>query len=143
MGEDKNVLRELFASRPTIVVVGLSADPDRPSYEVSQYMQRQGFRIIPVNPRYAGSTILGERCYAELHAAASYLMQQGKSIDIVNCFRKSEHMPEIVNEAIAVKAKCIWMQLGVVHQDAASRAIESGLTVVMNKCIKIEYARLM
>jgi predicted CoA-binding protein len=125
----------------TIAVVGLSAKSDRPSHEVAQYMQAHGYRIIPVNPTYAGTYILGEHCYPTLTQAAAALSEQGTQIDLVNCFRKPEHIMSIVEEAIAVSARCIWMQLGIVNQAAASKAQAAGLTVIMDKCIKVEHAR--
>ncbi len=131
----------LLAECRTIAVVGLSAKPDRPSHEVAQYMQAHGYRIIPVNPTYAGTHILGEHCYPTLTQAAAELSEQGTQIDLVDCFRKPEHIMPIVEEAIAIGARCVWMQLGIVHQEAASKAQAAGLPVVMDKCIKVEHAR--
>lgn len=131
----------LLAECRTIAVVGLSAKSERPSHEVAQYMQAHGYRIIPVNPTYAGTYILGEHCYPTLTQAAAALSEQGTQIDLVDCFRKPEHIMSIVDEAIAVSARCIWMQLGIVNQPAASKAQAAGLTVIMDKCIKVEHAR--
>ena len=127
--------------RRTIVVVGLSAHPDRPSHEVAAYMQAHGYRIIPVNPTYAGTHILGEHCYATLRQAEAMLAENAIGIDIVNCFRRAEHMMTVVEEAIEARARAVWMQLGVVNHAAAEKATAAGLAVVMDKCIKIEHVR--
>lgn len=121
-----------------IAVVGLSAHPDRPSYGVARYMQAHGYRIIPVNPAYAGTDILGERCYTTL-AEANTALADSARIEIVDCFRKSEAIEPVVRDAIAIGAKCVWMQLGVVNENAAALARKAGLAVVMGKCIKIEH----
>jgi predicted CoA-binding protein len=123
----------------TIAVVGLSAKPDRPSYEVAQYMQAHGYRIIPVNPTYAGTHILGEHCYATLTQAHATLADEGITIDLVDCFRRSDAIPSIADEAIAIRAHCLWLQLGVVNHAAAEKARAAGLAVVMDHCIKIEH----
>jgi predicted CoA-binding protein len=123
----------------TIAVVGLSEKSDRPSHGVAHYMQRQGYRIIPVNPMYAGTDILGEHCYASLTKAAEALAETNVRIDIVDCFRKSEAMVPIAEEAIAIRAQCLWMQLGVINDEAADKAHTAGLAVVMDRCIKIEH----
>lgn len=133
----------LLAECRTIAVVGLSAKPDRPSHEVAQYMQAHGYRIIPVNPTYAGTHILGEHCYPTLMQAAAELIEQGTHIDLVDCFRKPEYIMPIVDQAIAIGAQGIWMQLGIVNQAAANKAQAAGLAVVMDKCIKVEHARAM
>ncbi|MGQ9920851.1 MAG: CoA-binding protein [Desulfobacca sp.] len=117
----------------TIAVVGLSPDPSRPSYQVAQYLQDQGYRIIPVNPKC--QEILGERCYPNLRAIPG-------PVDIVDIFRQVEAIPGIVDEAIAIGAKVVWMQLGLEHPEAAGRARQAGLQVVMNRCLKVEHARL-
>jgi hypothetical protein len=106
-------------------------------------MQAHGYRIIPVNPTYAGAYILGEHCYPTLTQAARTLSEEGTRIDLVDCFRKSEHIMSIVDEAIAVSARCVWTQLGIIDQAAASKAEAAGLVMVMNKCLKIEHARYM
>jgi predicted CoA-binding protein len=126
-------------ARRTVAVVGLSAKPDRPSHEVAQYLQQHGFRIIPVNPTYAGTPILGEHCYASLTEAATALAPHGIHIDIVDCFRKSDAMLPIAIEAIAIGARCLWMQLGVLNEAAATKARDAGLQVVMDRCMKIEH----
>ncbi|RJG07603.1 CoA-binding protein [Noviherbaspirillum cavernae] len=130
---------ELLANCRTIAVVGLSAKTNRPSHEVAEYLQAHGYRIIPVNPTYAGTHILGEHCHATLVQAAAALSEKGMAIDLVDCFRKSEDIPPIVEEAIAIGARCVWMQLGIVNQAAAASAGQAGLAVVMDKCLKIEH----
>lgn len=124
----------LFATAKTIAVVGLSAKPDRPSFDVSRVMQRAGFRIIPVNPAYAGQEILGETCVASLADVPV-------AIDIVNCFRRSAEMVPVAREAADLNPQptVLWMQLGVASDEAAKIANDAGITVVQNQCIKIEY----
>ena len=124
---------ELLQSCHTIAVVGLSHRRFRPSHGVAEYMQRAGYRIIPVNPYE--TTVLGEKSYPNLEAVP-------ERIDIVNIFRRSEFVPEIVEAAIKVSAKAVWMQEGVVHEAAAARASAAGLTVVMDRCILKEHRRL-
>ncbi len=116
----------------TIAVVGLSPKPHRASFDVSRYMQAAGYRIIPVNPN--ATEVLGEKAYATLTEAA-----QHETIDLVNCFRNSEDIPPIVDEAIAIGAKAVWMQLGVAHPGAAATAEDAGLLVVQDHCIKIDH----
>lgn len=129
----------LLANCRTIAVVGLSAKSNRPSHGVAQYMQAHGYRIIPVNPTYAGTDILGELCHATLADAVAALAQHATKIDIVDCFRKAETIVPIADDAIAIGARCLWMQLGVVNQEAAAKAHAAGLAVVMDRCIKIEH----
>ncbi|HVL77500.1 MAG TPA: CoA-binding protein [Noviherbaspirillum sp.] len=136
-------ISRLLKDSRTIAVVGLSAHPDRPSYEVAAYMQAQGYRIIPVNPTYAGAHILGEHCYATLTLAAQVVSAEAGKIDIVDCFRRPEHIAAVVDEAIAIRAGSVWMQLGIEDAVAAERARAAGLEVVMDKCIKIEHAALV
>ncbi|MZR31021.1 CoA-binding protein [Sneathiella litorea] len=119
----------------TIAVVGASSNPSRPSYYVMKYMKRKGYRCIPVNPGLAGQELLGETVYASL-------LDIPEPVDMVDCFRNSEAIPPIVDEAIRIKAKVIWMQLGVRHDEAAATAEAAGLKVVMNRCPKIEFGRL-
>lgn len=119
----------------TIAVVGASSNPSRPSYYVMKYLKRKGYRCIPVNPGLAGQELLGE-------TACGSLSDIPVPIDMVDCFRASEAIPPIVEEAIKVGAKVIWMQLGVRHDEAAKTAEAAGLKVVMNRCPKIEYGRL-
>jgi predicted CoA-binding protein len=123
----------LLRDARTIAVVGLSDDPFRPSYGVSQYMQSAGYRIIPVNPNVV--EVLGEKAYADLEAVP-------EQIDIVNIFRRPEFVPAIVEAAIRTGAKAIWMQEGVVHEAAARRAEAEGLMVVMDRCILKEHRKL-
>jgi predicted CoA-binding protein len=123
----------LLRSAKRIAVVGLSPKPDRPSFGVTSYMQTQGYQIIPVNPGHA--EILGEKSYKSL-------LDVPEPIDIVNIFREPSAVPEIVDQAIAKKAKAIWMQEGIVHNEAAEKARAAGLIVVMNKCIYKEHVRL-
>lgn len=132
------LIDHLLSTAKTIAIVGLSNKPERDSYKVAHYLQEQGYRILAINPVLAGTEILGEICYPNLTAA-----QQASAleIDIVDCFRKAEDIPSIVEEAIAVKAKALWMQLGIVNDVAASRAALAGLEVVMDKCTKIEHKR--
>lgn len=126
-------------AKPVIAVVGLSNRPERASFDVAAYMQQAGYRIVAVNPMYAGQTILGEHCYASLPEAAAALDGQGQRISIVDCFRKSADIPPVVDEAISIGADCVWMQLDIVHEAAAARARAAGLKVIMDKCIKIEH----
>jgi predicted CoA-binding protein len=134
----KTIIQILQESQ-TIAVVGLSNNPDRASHEVAEYLQQHGYRIVPVNPVYAGQRILGEPVYATLQEAADALAPQGRRIDIVDCFRKAEDIVPIAKDAIAVRAGCLWMQLGIENQAAADLARAAGLEVVMNRCIKIEH----
>jgi predicted CoA-binding protein len=126
-------IRDLLKTARVIAVVGLSNRKYRPSFSVSEYMQRAGYRIIPVNPNE--TSVLGEKAYASLEDVPG-------EIDIVDIFRRSEFVPEIVEQAIRVGAKSIWMQEGVVHEEAAARARAAGLTVVMDRCILKEHQRL-
>lgn len=124
----------ILTSYRTIAMVGLSADPMRPSHFAAIYLQAVGYDLIPVNPRYAGETILGQTVYAALSEIP-------RPVEIVDIFRKAADVPPIVEEAIAIGAKVVWMQLGIVHEAAAQRARDAGLDVVMNRCAKIEHAR--
>jgi predicted CoA-binding protein len=126
-------IAELLKTAKTIAVVGLSDSPYRTSYAVSRYMQTQGYRIIPVNPMIRES--LGEKAYASLS-------QVPEKVDIVNIFRRSEYVPEVVEEAIHRKVPAIWMQEGVIHEEAAKKARARGITVVMDRCILKEHRRL-
>lgn len=116
----------------TIAVVGLSPKPHRASFDVARYMQGQGYRIIPVNPN--ATEVLGEKAYATLTEAARH-----EKIDLVNCFRNSEDIPPLVDEAIAIGAKAVWMQLGISHPAAAAKAETAGLLVVQDHCLKIDH----
>ncbi len=126
-------IRQILKTSHTIAVVGLSANWWRPSYFAAKYMQEHGYRIIPVNPAY--TEVLGEKCYASLKDIP-------EKIDIVDCFRKSNEIDALAAEAIAIGAKCLWMQLGVINDNAAKSASGAGLQVVMDRCVKIEHARL-
>lgn len=143
MTPDADAIRALLTETRTIAVVGLSTKPERPSYGVAKYLQLHGYRIIPVNPSHAGEQILGERCHATLIEAANAVQSAGGNIDIVDCFRKSEYVAPVVDDAIAIGARCVWMQLGVVDEQAAAKAQAAGLMVVMDKCIKIEHTFVM
>ncbi|MCU6434362.1 CoA-binding protein [Undibacterium sp. Jales W-56] len=131
--------KELLHSSKVIAVVGISANPSRPSHEVAAYLQRHAYILLLVNPLEAGHTILGLPCYASLTEAAE---KTGKRIDIVDCFRRSEAIPEVVAEAIALHAGAVWMQQGVINHDAAKIARDAGLAVIMNRCIKIDHLQL-
>jgi predicted CoA-binding protein len=124
---------DILRTSKTIAVVGLSAKRMRPSYGVSEYMQRAGYRIIPVNP--LEESILGERCYKRLEDIPEH-------IDIVDVFRRSEYVPDIVESAIRIGAGAVWLQEGVVHDEAAARAREAGLFVVQDRCILKEHQKL-
>lgn len=126
-------ISEILQSARTIAVVGVSSKRFRPSYGVTEYMQRAGYRIIPVNPQE--TEVLGEKSYPDLDSVP-------EPVDIVDIFRRSEFVPEIVEAAIRKGAKAIWMQEGVVHEEAARRAEAAGLAVVMDHCILKEHRRL-
>lgn len=136
-------ITQILQDSKTIAVVGLSNKADRPSHGVAEYLQQQGYRVIPVNPAYAGQRILGETVHASLQDAADALAPLGRQIDIVDCFRKAEDIPPIARDAIAIRAKCLWMQLGIENQQAADIARAAGLDVVMDHCIKIEHKALI
>jgi predicted CoA-binding protein len=127
-------LRRILAQTRTIAVVGLSANWYRPSYFAAKYMQDHGYRIIPVNPSYA--EVLGEKCYSEIAAIPG-------PVDIVDCFRKPGEIVPLAQQAVAKGAKVLWMQLGIRNDEAARIADAAGLDVVMDRCVKIEHARLM
>lgn len=131
--DDINTLRRILATYRVIAVVGLSADWYRPSYFAAKYMQEHGYRVIPVNPKYA--EILGEKCYPSLQAIP-------EKVEIVDVFRKSADVPPVAEAAIAIGAKVLWQQLGVRNEAAAARARAAGLETVMDRCVKIEHGRL-
>ncbi|MGC1953771.1 MAG: CoA-binding protein [Gammaproteobacteria bacterium] len=131
---DSHNLRRLFEAYTSIAVLGLSNKKHRESYAAAKYLQEQGYRVIPVNPRF--EEILGERCYPNLRAIP-------ERIDIVNCFVRSDRIPAIAEEAIAVGAPVLWLQLGIVNEEAARRAVAAGLEVVMDRCIMLEHKRLL
>lgn len=131
---ETDTLRHILDHHRTVAVVGLSPKTHRDSYEVAQYMQAQGWRIIPINPN--ASEILGEKAYPTLTAAA-----QHETIALVNVFRNSADVPPVIDEAMAIGAKAVWLQLGVAHEAAARQAREAGLLVVQNKCLLVEHRR--
>ncbi|MFT5644838.1 MAG: putative CoA-binding protein [Janthinobacterium sp.] len=137
--EMTDIARILKQSR-TIAVVGLSCKPHRTSYQVAQYLQAHGYRVIPVNPSYAGTDILGEHCHATLQDAA--LALGATRIDIVDCFRKAQDIAPVAQAAIDIKAGCLWMQLGISDPVSGDLASAAGLDVVMNRCTKIELSHL-
>ena len=126
---------QLLSAARTIAVVGLSMKPDRASYQVASYLQQHGHRIIPINPTYAGQSILGEHCYATLTQAS----KEHGVVDIVDCFRKPEDILPVAEEAVAIGARCLWMQLGIVNEEAARLARKAGMMVVMDRCLKVEH----
>jgi predicted CoA-binding protein len=133
-------LRQILGSCKTIAVVGLSPQWHRPSFFAAKYMQAHGYRVIPVNP--AAAEILGERSYASVTAAAAGLAEQGQRIDMVDCFRKTGDIGPIAIASSAIGARCLWQQIGVVNETAAAKARAAGLATVLDRCVKIEHARL-
>jgi predicted CoA-binding protein len=127
-------LRRILTGQRSIAVVGLSAQWHRPSYFAAKYMQDHGYRIIPVNPNYG--EVLGQRCYPSLTEIA-------ERVGIVDCFRKAAEMVPIARDAVAIGAKVLWMQLGIRNDEAAGIAVDAGLDVVFDRCVKIEHARIM
>ncbi|MDI9336078.1 MAG: CoA-binding protein [Gammaproteobacteria bacterium] len=132
---DLSYLSNILKNCRTIAVVGLSPKWHRPSYFAAKYMQEHGYRIIPVNPSCADETILGEKCYAQL-------LDIPDSVDLVDVFRRSEEVYPLVEQAISMRAKGFWQQLGVNHLLAFERAKEAGLWSVADRCVKIEHARI-
>ena len=128
-----NRISEILHTCRSIAVVGLSSKRFRPSYGVAEYLKRSGYRIIPVNPNE--EEVLGERCYPDLDSIP-------EKVDLVDIFRRSEYVPEIVEAAIRMGAKAVWMQEGVIHEAASRRAEEAGLAVVMDRCILKDHRRL-
>lgn len=126
-------LRRVLTRYRSIAIVGLSANWYRPSYFAAKYLKDHGYRIIPVNPAYP--EVLGERCYPSLRDIPG-------AVEVVDCFRRAEDIPPIVEDAIHIGAKVLWLQLGVINHDAARMAHAAGMEVVMDRCMKIEYARL-
>ena len=133
--EDIDALRRILRENHVIAMVGLSADWYRPSYFAAKYLQEHGYRVIPVNPRYAGKSVLGEPCFADLREIPD-------RVEVVDVFRRTEDVAPVAEQAIAVGAKVLWQQIGVKNQAAAARARDAGLDVVMDRCMKIEHARL-
>jgi predicted CoA-binding protein len=132
MIDDIAGLRRILMQNRTIAVVGLSANWHRPSYFAAKYMLDHGYAVIPVNPAY--EEVLGQKCYASLRDIPV-------KADIVDCFRRAEDIPAVADEAIAMGARVLWMQIGVVNEEAARKAEAAGLEVVMDRCVKIEHAR--
>ena len=130
--DGKDPVAEILKKCKTIAVVGLSSNPMRPSFEVTEYMQRASYRIIPVNPNE--TEVLGQKSYARLEDVP-------EKIDVVDIFRRAEHVPEVVESAIRVGARVVWMQLGIENEEAAERARAAGLAVVEDACILIEHRR--
>ena len=129
-----NTARDILEKSKVIAVVGLSPKPERDSHEVAKYLQDQGYRIVPVNPR--ADTILGEKSYPDLASIP-------EKVDVVDIFRRSDDVPPVVDQAIAIGAKAVWMQLGIVNEDAAAKAREAGLGVVMDRCMLVEHRNLV
>ncbi len=129
-------IQHILKSHRTVAVVGLSPKTHRDSYEVAQYMQSKGWRIVPINPAAQVSEILGEKVYPTLIEAAKHV-----KIDLVDVFRNSVDVPPVADEAIAIGAKALWLQLGIEHAAAAGKARAAGLLVVQNKCLLIEHRR--
>jgi predicted CoA-binding protein len=133
MTTDIPTLRRILKENHVVAMVGLSANWYRPSYFAAKYLLDHGYKVIPVNPQY--KEVLGQKCYASLREIP-------EKVDIVDCFRRSEEIMPLADEAIAIGAKVLWLQLGVINDAAAERARKAGLEVVMDRCMKIEYARL-
>lgn len=133
--DDIPTLRRILQTCRTVAVVGLSAEWHRPSYFVAKYLQQHGYRIVPVNPRYAGGEILGEQVYAQLRDIT-------EPVDMVDVFRRSEDVLPIAEDAIRLGAKCLWQQIGVANAEADAAVRAAGLDSVMNRCTKIEHARV-
>jgi predicted CoA-binding protein len=131
--DDVAGLRRVLQGNRVIAVVGLSPNWNRPSYFAAKYMLEHGYTVIPVNP--GATEILGQKCYPDLAAIPV-------KVDMVDVFRKPQDAGPIADEAIRIGAKCLWLQLGVIHREAAAKAAAAGLDVVMDRCVKIEYARL-
>lgn len=126
-------LRRILSTHKRVAMVGLSADWWRPSFFAAKYLLEHGFEVIPVNPKY--QEILGQKCYPDLKSIPT-------PVDIVDLFQKMERVPPFVDDAIEIGAKVVWMQLGIINQQAAQKALDTGLEVVMDRCMKIEYARI-
>ena len=130
------VVRELLRKARTIAIVGLSNNVSRPSHVVAAYLQQHGYRILPVNPQLVGQTVLGQPCVARLEDLQ-------EPVDIVDVFRRTEDVLPVAASAVAIGARCLWQQLGVAHVPAAEQVQSAGLVSVMDRCLKIEHARLM
>ncbi len=132
---DVATLRRILKSCRTVAVVGLSAEWHRPSFFVAKYLQQHGYRVIPVNPRYAGRQILGETVCARLEDIP-------EPVDMVDVFRRTEDVLPIARSAVGIGARCLWQQIGVLNHEAAELARAAGLDTVMDRCVKIEHGRL-
>jgi len=130
---DLVTLRRILSTHKRVAMVGLSADWWRPSFFAAKYLLEHGFKVIPVNPKY--EEILDQKCYPDLKSIPT-------PVDIVDLFQKTERVPPFVDEAIEIGAKVVWMQLGIINQQAAQKALDAGLEVIMDRCMKIEYARI-
>lgn len=135
MADDISTLRRILHQHRRIAVVGLSAEWHRPSYFAAKYMQQHGYTIFPVNPRYAGAEVLGRPCVASLTDLT-------EPVDMVDVFRRTEDVLPIAQQAVAIGAKCLWQQIGVVNEEADALVRAAGLDSVMDRCVKIEHARL-
>jgi hypothetical protein len=135
MTDDITTLRRILRDCKTIAVVGLSAEWHRPSFFAAKYMQQHGYRIVPVNPRYADGEVLGERCYASLADIPH-------PVDLVDVFRRTDDVLPIARQALAIGVKCLWQQIGVRNLEADRLARAAGIDSVMDRCVKIEHARL-
>jgi predicted CoA-binding protein len=131
---DEN-LRDILRKARTVAVVGISHKEERDSHMVAKYLKTHGYKLIPVNPKYKDKEVLGEKCYASLKDIPGH-------VDIVDIFRNIDAIPGVVDEAIEIKAGCVWMQLGLYHEEAARKARDAGLCVIENRCMKIEHSRL-
>src|SRR6187401_231655 len=131
---DPKILKEILLSTKTIASVGLSSNPDKESYDIASYLKQQGYRVIPVNP--TASEILGEKPYPDLSSIP-------EKVDVVQVFRKPEDVPPVVDEAIKIGAKVVWMQEGIRHEEAARKARAAGLQVIMDACMRATHRRLM
>lgn len=130
-----NEIRDALLGARTIAMVGISDRPERDSFAVARFLQRNGYRVLPVNPRLSGR-VLGEQPYASLRDITEH-------VDIVDVFRRPEHLPQIVEDALAIGAGMVWAQLGITNPAAAQRAQQAGLRLVMDRCMAIEHRRLM
>ncbi|WHZ09575.1 MAG: CoA binding protein [Burkholderiaceae bacterium] len=131
---ESDTITQILQTCRTVAVVGLSPKPHRDSWRIARYMQQQGWRIVPVNPN--ATEVLGERAYANLTEAA-----REQTIDLVDVFRHSDQVPALVDEAIAIGARAIWLQLGIAHDAALARAAAAGLLAVQDRCLMVEHAR--
>ena len=131
--DDIESLRRILKDNRVIAMVGLSANWYRPSFFAAKYMQEHGYRVIPVNPQYA--EVLGEKCYKSLREIP-------ERVDIVDCFRRTEEIMPLAEDAIAIGARVLWQQIGVINHEAAAKAASAGLDTVIDRCVKIEHARL-